>query len=377
MRRTIQNPRSPRLPQGDHKGMRRREILASGTRAGIALFILGKRVWAGEKRSAIAPSSTDDQSPALHGVTAWINSPPITEGALRGKVTLIEFWTYTCVNWRRTLPYVRAWADKYQNHGLLVIGVHTPEFSFERDIDNVRRATSALEIAYPVAVDSHYAVWNAFKNQYWPALYVIDSRGHVRHRQFGEGGYQDTERIIQQTLIEAGNVDFARGLVHPSAEGAAAAADVPNLRSPETYLGYEKAERFVTPADELPNIARKYSVPSRLRLNQWALSGNWTVQAEAISLQDAGGRVVYRFHARDINLIMGAAGNGRAVRFRVGIDGQPPAAAHGVDVDADGSGHVSEPRMYQLIRQPGVISDRTFDIEFLDRDVNVYDFTFG
>jgi hypothetical protein len=276
-----------------------------------------------------------------------------------------------------SLPYVRAWADKYQNHGLLVIGVHTPEFSFERDIDNVRRATSALEIAYPVAVDSHYAVWNAFKNQYWPALYVIDSRGHVRHRQFGEGGYQDTERIIQQTLIEAGNVDFARGLVHPSAEGAAAAADVPNLRSPETYLGYEKAERFVTPADELPNIARKYSVPSRLRLNQWALSGNWTVQAEAISLQDAGGRVVYRFHARDINLIMGAAGNGRAVRFRVGIDGQPPAAAHGVDVDADGSGHVSEPRMYQLIRQPGVISDRTFDIEFLDRDVNVYDFTFG
>ena len=225
--------------------------------------------------------------------------------------------------------------------------------------------------------DSHYAVWNAFKNQYWPALYLIDAQGHVRHRQFGEGGYEETERMIQETLAEGGNVDFPRELAHPDAEGAEAPADVPNLKSPETYLGYEKAERFATPADQLLNIARKYSVPSRLRLNEWALSGNWTIRAEGISLQEAGGRVVYRFHARDLNLIMGAAGNGRPVRFRVGIDGQPPAAAHGIDVDADGSGHASESRMYQLIRQPGVISDRTFDIEFLDPDVNVYDFTFG
>jgi thiol-disulfide isomerase/thioredoxin len=313
----------------------------------------------------------------LHGATGWVNSPPLTEGAVRGKVILVDFWTYTCINWRRTLPYVRAWAEKYKDHGLVVIGVHAPEVSFERDIDKLRRETPALAILYPVAVDSDYAIWRTFHNEYWPALYLVDARGQIRHHQFGEGGYEEIERAIQHLLAEAGNVDLPRELVSLDLKGAEAAADERNLKTPETYVGYEQAQRFASLGGAVPDSPLRYAAPSTLRLNGWAIEGEWTIGAESASLTRGGGRVVYRFHARDLNLIMGAAKKGSPVRFRVRIDGAPPGPAHGLDVDEQGSGTVSEPRMYQLIRQPRPISDRTFDIEFLDGAVEVFDFTFG
>jgi len=313
----------------------------------------------------------------LHGATEWVNSPPVTESAVSGKVILVDFWTYTCINWRRTLPYVRAWAEKYKDHGLVVIGVHTPEFSFEKNMDNVRRETAALEISYPVAVDSDYAIWRTFNNQYWPALYLVDARGRIRHHQFGEGNYEEIERIIQQLLAEAGNVDLPRELVSLDPQGAEAPADLRNLKTPETYVGYEQAQRFASLGGAVPDSPLRYVAPSSLRLNRWAIEGEWTIAAESASLVRPGGRIIYRFHARDLNLIMGAQKRGRPVRFRVRIDGVPPGAARGLDVDEQGTGTAGEPRMYQLIRQPNPIADRTFEIEFLDNAVDVFDFTFG
>ncbi|HXA35641.1 MAG TPA: thioredoxin family protein [Steroidobacteraceae bacterium] len=314
---------------------------------------------------------------SLGRANAWLNSQPLSAADLRGKVVLIDFWTYTCINWRRTAPYVRAWAQKYKDQGLVVIGVHTPEFSFEKDVDNVRRAAKEQKVDYPIAVDSDRAIWNAFGNQYWPALYLIDAKGRIRHHQFGEGEYEQSEVIIQQLLSEAGHNAFERAPVSADAQGAEVAADWQSLATPETYVGYEHAVNFVSPGEELLDRPRVYAVPALLKLNEWALAGDWTMRKESAALRKANGRISYRFHARDLNLVMAPAAGGTSVRFRVLIDGQPPGKSHGVDVDEEGQGRIDEPRMYQLIRQPIPIADRQFEIEFLDPGAEVFDFTFG
>jgi thiol-disulfide isomerase/thioredoxin len=315
--------------------------------------------------------------PSLSGATGWLNTQPLTAAGLRGKVVLIDFWTYTCVNWRRTLPYVRAWAEKYKDHGLVVIGVHTPEFSFEHNVDNVRWAIKDMKIDYPVAIDSDYAIWRAFNNEYWPALYFIDAKGHIRHHQFGEGEYLQCEAVIQQLLAEAGISGFSREPVSVAPYGAEVAADGHNLRSPETYVGYEQTQNFASPGGAARNKSHVYAPPAGLSLNHWALAGNWTVGKEAAVSNQPTGRIAYNFHARDVNLVMGPAAPGTSIRFRVLLDGQPPSGAHGVDVDTQGNGTVVEQRLYQLIRQPEPIADRQFEIEFLDSGAAAFDFTFG
>ena len=319
----------------------------------------------------------EGEFPSLGGATEWLNSPPLTAAGLRGKVVLVDFWTYSCINWRRTLPYVRAWGEKYKNQGLVVIGVHSPEFEFEKNVDNVRWAAKDMRIDYPIAIDSDHAIWRAFRNDYWPALYLIDAQGHIRHHQFGEGDYELSERIIQQLLAEARATGIGSELVSVDAHGLEAAADVGSLRSPETYVGYERAENLVSRDGTIYDKPHVYVGPARLRLNHWALSGDWTIGKQAAVLNKADGRIAYRFHARDVNLIMGPLARGASVRFRVRVDGQPPGAAHGVDVDDHGNGKVTESRMYQLIRQPKPIADRLFEIEFLDPGVAAFDFTFG
>jgi thiol-disulfide isomerase/thioredoxin len=315
--------------------------------------------------------------PSLAGATGWLNSPPLTAEGLRGKVALVDFWTYTCINWLRTLPYLRAWADTYRNHGLVVLGVHTPEFDFEHDLDNVRRAAKDLHVDYPVAVDSDYAIWTAFDNHYWPALYVVDAQGQVRHHRFGEGGYQQSEMILRQLLADAGASGLGEDLVSVDPGGVEAAADWDSLWSPENYLGYERSENFASPDGAVLGTPYAYAVPERLRLNHWALAGAWTVNRQAAVLDQAGGRIAYRFHARDVHLVMAPAAPGSPVRFQVHLDGQPPGAAHGVDVDDQGNGTLTEPRLYQLIRQPGPVTERTFEVTFLDPGVQAYAFTFG
>ncbi len=303
--------------------------------------------------------------PSLGRANAWLNTHPLSAAELRGKVVLVDFWTYTCINWLRTLPYVRAWADKYRDHGLVVVGVHTPEFSFEKDLDNVRRAVGEQNVNYPVAIDSDYSIWRAFDNQYWPALYFVDAEGRIRHHHFGEGEYERAEQIIQELLIEAGHKGFDRTLVSVEGRGAEAAPDWRNLRSPETYVGRAYGERFVS------------QDAGSLKLNQWTLVGDWSRRSESAMLSKANGKLVYRFHARDLHLVMGPATRGTPVRFRVRIDGHPPGESHGVDVDASGDGTISSPRMYQLIRQTGPIADRLFEIEFLDAGAELFAFTFG
>lgn len=315
--------------------------------------------------------------PSLGQATTWLNSQPLRAADLHGRVVLIDFWTYTCINWLRTLPHVRAWAEKYRDQGLIVIGVHTPEFSFEKDLENVRRAAKEQKVDYPIAIDSDYALWNAFNNRYWPALYFIDAQGRIRHHQFGEGDYEKSEAIIQQLLTEAGQTDFDPALVSVDARGAEAAADWSSLKSPETYVGYGRSDSFTSPGEALFERPRVYAAPARFRLNEWALAGDWTMKRESTALNSANGRISYRFHARDLHLIMGPAVQGAPVRFRVLIDGQPPGASHGVDVDDQGRGTVAEPRMYQLIRQAAPIEDRQFEIEFLGPGVEVFAFTFG
>jgi thiol-disulfide isomerase/thioredoxin len=311
------------------------------------------------------------------GATGWLNSPSLTPAGLRGKVVLVDFWTYTCVNWLRQLPYLRAWAEKYSDHGLVVIGVHTPEFSFEHNIDNVRRAVQDMRIAYPVATDNNYAVWRAFDNYYWPALYFADAQGNIRHHHYGEGEYQQSEMVIQQLLAEAGFSGFSMDMVSVDAAGLEAPADWGSLRSPENYTGYERTENFASPGGALPGKPHVYTFPAELRLNDWALSGDWTVEEGAVTLSAADGQIANRFHARDLNLVMGPAAPGSAVRFRVLIDGQPPGEAHGADVDGEGDGTVREQRLYQLIRQQGRITDHIAEITFLDPGVQAYSFTFG
>lgn len=320
---------------------------------------------------------TSGPVPSFAGAVDWLNSKPLTLAELRGKVVVVEFWTYTCVNWLRTLPYVRAWAGKYKNQGLVVIGVHTPEFSFEKDIGNIRRSIKEFGIEYSVAVDSNYAIWNAFGNEYWPALYFIDAQGHIRHHHFGEGDYDGSERTIQELLVEAGHRGIGSALVSVDPRGLEVGADWDDERSPETYLGYERTEGFASPGGIRPDQRFMYLTAPSFELNSWALSGAWTVQKEAVVSNEVGGILTYRFHARDVNLILGTTTRGSLVRFRVRIDGRPPGAAHGTDIDANGDGMVSEQRTYQLIRQAKPISDRQFEIQFLDTGVEAYDFTFG
>ena len=311
------------------------------------------------------------------GATGWLNSPPLTAAGLRGSVVLVSFWTYTCINWLRQLPYLRAWAGKYSSQGLVVIGVHTPEFAFEHDVDNVRRAVRDMRIDFPVAIDNDYAVWGAFDNHYWPALYFADAQGQVRHHHFGEGQYQQSEMIIQQLLADAGYDGAGHEPVSVEARGVEAPADWATLRSPENYTGYARTENFASPGGLVPDRPHGYDAPARLRLNQWALSGQWAAGEQAATVAEAGGRIAYRFQARDLNLVMGPAVPGTPVRFRVLIDGQPPGADHGIDVDEQGSGAVAEQRLYQLIRQRRPVTERTFEITFLAPGVGAYAFTFG
>jgi thiol-disulfide isomerase/thioredoxin len=338
------------------------------------------KTWLGALVAGTVATSTgcsaQSDLPRLQHATGWLNSPPLTEADLRGKVVIVDFWTYTCINWLRTLPHVRAWAEKYRDQGLVVIGVHTPEFEFEKDARNVRAALQAMDISYPIAIDNDYAVWSAFRNQAWPALYFLDAQGHIRHRQFGEGDYENAERIIQQLLAEAGR-DPGRDIVSVDPRGVEAAADWTTLKSPETYLGYERTANFASPGGARLGIQRIYAAPSPLRLNHWALSGEWTMQKQGSVLNERHGRIAYRWHARDLHLVMGPTATGTAVRFRVLIDGQPPGAAHGGDVDEQGNGTVTERRLYQLIRQPYPIAERLFEIEFLDTGVEAFALTFG
>jgi Thioredoxin like C-terminal domain len=314
--------------------------------------------------------------PSLAGATAWLNSDPLDPEDLRGKVVVVDFCTYTCINWLRSLPYVRAWDQRYRSDGLVTIGIHTPEFSFERDLDNIRPALEQMRVTYPVVVDNDYAVWNAFANHYWPALFFVDAGGRIRHHWFGEGDYERSEIVIQQLLEDAGAGVSGADLVSVDPSGPEVAADWSALNSPETYLGYHQTENFASPGGLERDAPKNYEAPEPIRHNHWALSGGWTVMAEATVLNEPKGRVAFRFDARDLHLVMGP-GTGASVPFAVSIDGAPPGADAGSDVDADGSGELIEPRMYQLIRQHGPIADRLCEIEFLDAGAEIYAFTFG
>lgn len=315
--------------------------------------------------------------PPLDGAVQWLNSPPLTAQALKGKVVLVDFWTYSCINCLRSLPYVKAWAEKYRDQGLVVIGVHAPEFAFERDVGNVTKAMKDLGINYPVAIDNDFKVWRAFNNQYWPAHYFADAQGRIRYHHFGEGEYAESERVIQQLLREAGAAKVADGLINASAEGVQLAPDMNEVQSPETYVGYQRAEHFVPETSLVPDKVSAYSAPSQLALNDWSLDGQWNVGPERATSSAPASRIVYRFHARDLHLVLGPGADGKPVRFKVLVDGKAPGDAHGTDVAPDGSGSVTEQRLYQLVRQTGGVTDRTFSIEFLDPGVSAYAFTFG
>jgi thiol-disulfide isomerase/thioredoxin len=337
--------------------------------AGVgAPFLRGFHFSEANRRSELASLERADE---------WLNSQPLTASALRGKVVLIDFWTYTCINWLRTTPYVRAWAEKYRQQGLVVIGVHAPEFIFEKSINNVRWAVKEMRINYPVAVDNEHVIWRAFDNQYWPALYFIDAQGRLRHHHFGEGSFEESEMVIQQLLAEAGASGIEHKPVSVDANGVEAAADWASLQSAENYLGHQRTQNFASPGGAALGSARVYQLPATLRLNEWGLSGDWTVNEEAVLLNKANGSIAYRFHARDLHLVMGPTVPGNSIRFRVRIDGQQPGAAHGMDVDDQGNGTVAEQRLYQLVRQQRPITDRQFEIEFLSPGVEAFAFTFG
>ena len=318
----------------------------------------------------------EGRAPSLKGAVEWLNSPPLTTEELRGKVVLIDFWTYSCINCIRTVPYVRAWAEKYKDQGLVVIGVHAPEFAFEKKIDNVRKAVSDFKIGYPVAVDNDYRIWRAFENSYWPAHYLIDAKGQIRYHHFGEGNYRQTEQAIQDLLREAGGEMASSSTVTPDAKGAEASPDLKNIRSGETYLGYARATNFASRETLRADVPREYSVEGP-GLNEWGLSGTWTVGAEQATLDHADGGIAYRFSARDLHLVLGHGASGKPVRFRVTIDGKAPGADHGADTDQDGYGTVTSTRLYQLVRQSGEVEARYFEIRFLDPGVEAYAFTFG
>jgi cytochrome c biogenesis protein CcdA/thiol-disulfide isomerase/thioredoxin len=315
--------------------------------------------------------------PSLDGAVSWLNSAPLTRDSLKGKVVLIDFWTYSCINCLRAIPYVEAWSEKYKDDGLVVIGVHTPEFAFEKDRSNVSKAVQDLKITYPVAIDSNYAIWKAFNNEYWPAHYFIDAQGQIRYHHFGEGEYDKSEEVIQQLLKEKNANLKASGIVQVTASGAQAAADLGDVQSPETYIGYARQENYVSPEKIKQDAPGLYTAPGHLDVNNWGLAGKWNVGSERAMLLAAPGKIVFRFHARDLHLVLGPAKDGRPIRFRVLLDGSAPLDDHGMDVDSQGNGTVKEYRLYQLIRQKGKVEDRTFQIEFLDPDVQAFAFTFG
>jgi cytochrome c biogenesis protein CcdA/thiol-disulfide isomerase/thioredoxin len=317
----------------------------------------------------------EGDAPSLSGAVQWLNSPPLTMEALKGKVVLVDFWTYSCINCLRAIPYVRAWAEKYRDQGLVVIGVHAPEFAFEKNVDNVRKAVSDLKIDYPVAIDNDYAIWRAFQNQYWPAHYFIDAQGRIRHHHFGEGDYVGSERVIQQLLAEAGKSASA-GLVTVNASGVEAASDMKDVESPETYVGYLRSENFVSNDGAVPDARHLYELQAP-RLNEWGVSGDWTIGGESAVLNEKGGSIAYRFHARDLHLVLGPGPSGAPVHFRVTIDEKAPGEGHGADTDGEGLGVVTQQRLYQLVRQTGEVGDHTFKIEFLDPGVQAFAFTFG
>jgi thiol-disulfide isomerase/thioredoxin len=340
-----------------------------------AMMAAGGAMKASDKASGALP--IEGNLPPLDGAVQWLNSPPLTVQALKGKVVLVDFWTYSCINCLRTLPYVKAWAEKYRDQGLVVIGVHAPEFAFERDVGNVTKAMKDLGITYPVAIDNDYKVWRAFNNEYWPAHYFADAQGRIRYHHFGEGAYAESERVIQQLLREAGAVKVADGLIDADATGVQLAPDMSEVQSPETYVGFQRAEHFVPETGLVPDKVAAYSPPAELALNDWSLDGKWNVGSERATSSAPASRIVYRFHARDLHLVLGPGADGKPVRFKVLIDGKAPGDAHGTDVAPDGSGSVNSQRLYQLVRQSGGVTDRTFSIEFLDPGVSAYAFTFG
>jgi thiol-disulfide isomerase/thioredoxin len=363
------------MPEELNRGRRQFLAAAALTVAAVPFGAAGCASQRMMRAEALLP--VEGELPSLGGAGAWLNSEPLTAGSLRGKVVLFQFCTYTCINWLRTLPYVRAWAEKYKGQGLVVVGVHTPEFEFEQDLRNVSRALKDMQIVYPVAVDNDYAIWRAFENRYWPALYFVDARGRIRHHHFGEGEYEQSERVIQRLLAEAGAGGAGRELVSVEGRGIEAAADWGSLKTPEIYVGYARAENFASPGGAASDERRVYAAPPRLGVNQWALAGDWTAGRQAVALNRPGGRVACRFHARDLHLVMGPSERGKSVRFRVSLDGQPPGVARGGDVDEQGGGMLTEQRLYQLIRQPGHIADRRFEVEFLDPGAEAFAFTFG
>jgi cytochrome c biogenesis protein CcdA/thiol-disulfide isomerase/thioredoxin len=314
--------------------------------------------------------------PPFDGAVQWLNSPPLTAADLRGKVVLVDFWTYSCINCLRSLPYVNAWAQKYKDQGLVVIGVHAPEFAFEKDIGNVTKAVDDLKITYPVAIDNNYVIWRAFKNHYWPAHYLMDGQGRIRGHHFGEGSYDETEKMIQQLLAEAGDKSVPKSLVTASTTGLGLAANMHDAQSPETYIGYSRAANFASKGGQVQDQSQAYTIPKSLKANEWALDGNWKVEAERAVQISYKGHLSYRFHARDLHLVMGSS-DGKPIHFRVTLNGLALGANHGIDTDANGLGVVTGQRLYQLIRQTQAVKDQTFDIEFLEPNVEIFSFTFG
>ena len=368
-------PTEPQIPT--KIGPNRRRFLESSIMAIVAAH-LGLTGCANAQSNKSAVRLVPEGSmPSLAGATEWLNSAPLTPANLRGKIVLINFWTFSCINSLRQLPYLRAWTTKYKDQGLVVVGVQAPEFEFEKNLDDVRWARKSMNLDYPIAVDNDHAIWRGFNNNAWPALYFVDATGRIRHHQLGEGNYDRAELVIQQLLAEIGNSSVAGGFASVDARGAEAPANWGSLRSPETYVGYERAESFASPGGAATNKSHTYALPARLKLNQWALSGDWTIHGQGAVLNKINGGISYRFHARDLHLVMGPARREASVQFRVLIDQQPPLAAHGGDVDPQGNGTIIEQRLYQLIRQPEPIADRQFDIEFLDAGAEVFVFTFG
>jgi thiol-disulfide isomerase/thioredoxin len=343
---------------------------------GVAIFLAVVAVAGPSDTVEAAAAAGEGRFPDMGGAVAWLNSPPLSGHSLRGKVVLVNFWTYSCINSLRELPYMKAWAAKYKDAGLVVIGVHTPEFGFEKERANVQQALHDLKITYPVAIDSNYGIWRAFRNNYWPANYFIDGQGRIRDHHFGEGEYAASERVIRELLKENGATGLDDADVQIQADGVEARPSG-DVRSPETYVGYGKAERFASPERLEQDFRKTYSPPLSLSLNQWGLGGSWNDGAESAVLQAGPGKIVFRFHARDLHMVLGTVKSGRPVRFRVRLDGRAPSHDRGVDSAPDGAAQVSEPRLYQLIRQKGQVEDRTFEIEFLDPGVETFSFTFG
>jgi thiol-disulfide isomerase/thioredoxin len=320
----------------------------------------------------------EGEAPSFTGASLWLNSEPLLAQALRGKVVVVDFWTYSCINCLRALPFVKAWYAKYKDHGLVVIGVHAPEFAFEKDPGNVRKAIKDLKIAYPVALDNDYAIWQSFNNQYWPAHYFIDASGRIRGHHFGEGEYDQSEQTIRKLLIDAGQSDLPpAGMDDLAAAGVQAPPDEAHDQSPETYVGYRRAENFASTGGFAQDQRHNYAAPGALQLNQWALVGSWNVDPEKGVLDAAHGRIEFRFFARDLHLVLGPPAGGKAVHFRVTLDGAPPGSSHGADIDAAGNGVIDSQRLYQLIRQSGTVGEHVFSIELLDPGVQAYSFTFG